>query len=72
MSFSYDIRDLYPDAEISGFDTSKENITAANELGIINSLLDIEKISDFKIIVVSVPVDTVSYTHLKLPTILLV
>ena len=56
-SFSYDIKELYPTAEISGFDISKENITVASELGIINSLFDIEKISDYNIIVVSVPVD---------------
>ena len=56
-SFSYDIKELYPNAEISGFDISKENITVASELGIINSLFDIEKISDYNIIVVSVPVD---------------
>lgn len=56
-SFSYDIRDLYPDAVISGFDISKQNITTAIELGIISSLLDIRKISDFNIIIVSVPVD---------------
>ena len=46
-SFSYDIKELYPTAEISGFDISKENITVASELGIINSLFDIEKISDY-------------------------
>ena len=56
-SFSYDIRDLYPDAVISGFDISKENTITAIELGIISSLLDIKKISDFNIIIVSVPVD---------------
>jgi prephenate dehydrogenase len=56
-SFSYAIKELYPNAEISGFDISKENLTVASELGIINSLFDIEKISDYNIIVVSVPVD---------------
>ena len=56
-SFSYDIRGLYPDAVISGLDISKENTTTAIELGIISSLLDIKKISDFNIIIVSVPVD---------------
>ena len=56
-SFSYDIKELYPNAEISGFDISKENTTTAIKLGIISSLLDIKKISDFNIIIVSVPVD---------------
>ena len=56
-SFSYDIKELYPNAEISGFDISKENTTTAIKLGIISSLLDIKKIFDFNIIIVSVPVD---------------
>jgi len=56
-SFSYGIKELFPDSEIFGFDISDDNYKTADELGIIDSKLNIDNISNFKLILVSIPVD---------------
>ena len=56
-SFSYGIKELFPNSEIFGFDISNDNFKIATELGIIDSKLNINNISNFKLILVSIPVD---------------
>ena len=47
-SFSYGIKELFPNSEIFGFDISNNNYKIASELGIIDSKLNINNISNFK------------------------
>jgi|TARA_B100001093_G_scaffold201152_5_gene193249 prephenate dehydrogenase len=56
-SFSYDMRELYPDAEIFGLDLENHNFKIALKTSIIDSKLDIKNIYDFDIILVAIPVD---------------
>ena len=45
-SFSYDMRELYPDAEIFGLDLENHNFKIALKTSIIDSKLDIKNIYD--------------------------
>ena len=43
-SFSYGIKELFPNSEIFGFDISNDNFKIATELGIIDSKLNLSLI----------------------------
>lgn len=66
-SFALDFRSIYPKSKIYGLDSNKENQKIAIDLGLIDELIEIEKISIADVILVSIPVDK---SLLVLPKIL--
>ena len=66
-SFALDFRSIYPKSKIYGFDISKENQKKAIDLGLVDELIEIEKISIADVVLVSIPVDK---SLLVLPKIL--
>ena len=66
-SFALDFRSIYPKSKIYGFDISKENQKKAIDLGLVDELIEIEKISIADVVIVSIPVDK---SLLVLPKIL--
>ncbi len=66
-SFALDFRSIYPKSKIYGFDISKENQKKAIDLGLVDELIEIEKISIADVVLVSIPVDK---SLLLLPKIL--
>jgi len=56
-SFALDFRSIYPKSKIYGLDISKENQKHAMDLGLVDELIEIEKISTVDIVLVSIPVD---------------
>ena len=66
-SFALDFKSIYPKSKIYGFDISKENQKKAIDLGLVDELIEIEKISIADVVLVSIPVDK---SLLVLPKIL--
>ena len=66
-SFALDFRSIYPKSKIYGVDISKRNEKKALDLGLIDELIEIEKISIVDVVIVSIPVDK---SLLLLPKIL--
>ena len=56
-SFALDFRSIYPKSKIYGLDISKENQKHAMDLGLVDELIEIEKISTVNIVLISIPVD---------------
>ena len=57
-SFSIEMRRLFPDSFILGNDISKINTKSAKSLELIDDVFEINDLSGFDIILISVPVDT--------------
>ena len=56
-SFALDFRSIYPKSKIYGLDISKKNEKYAMDLGLVDELIEIEKISIVDIVLISIPVD---------------
>ena len=56
-SFSIEMRRLFPNSFILGNDISQINIKSAKRLELIDDIFDIDNLSGFDIILISVPVD---------------
>ncbi len=56
-SLALDIKEKYPEVNILGVDSNKENIKTAINIGIITAETTLDKLSDADLIIVAIPVD---------------
>tara|TARA_B100001173_G_scaffold16422_2_gene13313 strand:- start:2449 stop:3312 length:864 start_codon:yes stop_codon:yes gene_type:complete len=56
-SFALDFKSIYPKSKIYGLDISNENQNRAIDLGLVDELIEFEKLSMLDVVLVSIPVD---------------
>ena len=56
-SFALDFKSIYPKSKIYGLDISNKNQNRAIDLGLVDELIEFEKLSMLDVVLVSVPVD---------------
>ena len=56
-SFALDFKSIYPKSKIYGLDISNKNQNRAKDLGLVDELIEFEKLSMLDVVLVSVPVD---------------
>ena len=65
-----DLRKLDQENTFNGIDTNEANLESALKLGLIDQKSNLVELSEAELVILTIP--AVSYTHLTLPTILLV
>ncbi len=65
-SIAYDIKDRGLAKMVAGYDINNSNLSVAKSLGLINTALPIEDLSDFDLIIISVPVGDIPKIYKKI------
>ncbi len=65
-SIAYDIKDLGLAKMVAGYDINSNNLAVAESLGLVNTDIPIDNLSDFDLIIISVPVGDIPKIYKKI------